>query len=101
MLQFRTTRVAGARILVDYDTDDIVRIRKTKSIDLMLWHSNGLSLDMVDGEVSQSVPEFFSVFYCYVLIVTFHQTIHFENVLKRDECFNKLLGASGKKLKRF
>ncbi|KAJ2956274.1 hypothetical protein NQZ79_g7868 [Umbelopsis isabellina] len=56
MLQFRTTRVAGARVLVDYDTDDIVRIRKTKSIDLMLWHSNGLSLDMVDGEVSISVP---------------------------------------------
>jgi hypothetical protein len=51
MLQFRTTRVAGAKILVDYDTDDIVRIRKTKSIDLMLWHTNGLSLDMVDGEV--------------------------------------------------
>ncbi|KAM3582190.1 hypothetical protein VKS41_005618 [Umbelopsis sp. WA50703] len=78
MLQFRTTRVAGAKVLVDYDADDIVRIRKTKSIDLMLWHSNGLSLDMVDGE-----------------------TIHFENVLKRDDCFNKLLGASGKKLKRF
>jgi hypothetical protein len=52
MLQFRTSRVAGARVLVDYDTDDIVRIRKTKSIDLMLWHTNGLSLDMVDGEVS-------------------------------------------------
>jgi hypothetical protein len=55
MLQFRTTRVAGAKVLVDYDADDIVRIRKTKSIDLMLWHSNGLSLDMVDGEVSIQV----------------------------------------------
>lgn len=52
MLQFRTTRVAGAKILIDYDTDDIVRLRKTKSIDLMLWHTNGLALDMVDGEVS-------------------------------------------------
>ncbi|KAI8582789.1 hypothetical protein K450DRAFT_226914 [Umbelopsis ramanniana AG] len=78
MLQFRTTRVAGAKILIDYDTDDIVRLRKTKSIDLMLWHTNGLSIDMNDGE-----------------------TIHFENVMKRDDCFNALLAASGKKLKRF
>ncbi|KAG2186665.1 hypothetical protein INT44_002889 [Umbelopsis vinacea] len=78
VLQFRTTRVAGAKILIDYDTDDIVRLRKTKSIDLMLWHTNGLSIDMIDGE-----------------------TIHFENVMKRDDCFNALLAASGKKLKRF
>lgn len=80
MLQFRTTRVAGAKILVDYDTDDIVRLRKTKSIDLMLWHTNGLALDMVDGEVSWE--HFFMSRYIVFIITNLSRSMNRRYILK-------------------
>ncbi|KAI9322399.1 hypothetical protein BX666DRAFT_2022878 [Dichotomocladium elegans] len=71
-LQFRASRVTGARVLVYYYWADIVSVRKTKSIDLVVWHTNGLSIKTVDGE-----------------------ELLFENVIKRDDCFNRLVAIAG------
>ncbi|KAI8384540.1 uncharacterized protein BYT42DRAFT_612235 [Radiomyces spectabilis] len=71
-LQFRTSRVTGARILVDYPWSDIVGVRKTKNIDVVIWHTNGLEITTSEGEV-----------------------LRFENVVKRDDCFNQLVSLSG------
>ncbi|KAI9497951.1 hypothetical protein BDB00DRAFT_868085 [Zychaea mexicana] len=71
-LQFRTSRVTGARILVYYYWRDIVSVRKSKSIDIFVWHTNGLDITTVDGE-----------------------ELHFDNVIKRDDCFNRLVAAAG------
>ncbi|KAJ8661017.1 hypothetical protein O0I10_003239 [Lichtheimia ornata] len=71
-LQFRTSRVTGARVLVYYYWRDIVSVRKSKSINILVWHTNGLDITTVDGE-----------------------ELHFDNVIKRDDCFNKLVAAAG------
>ncbi|KAI7852976.1 hypothetical protein BDC45DRAFT_511985 [Circinella umbellata] len=71
-LQFRTSRVTGAKILVYYYWRDIVSVRKSKSIDIFVWHTNGLDITTVDGE-----------------------QLHFDNVIKRDDCFNRLVAAAG------
>ncbi|KAI8136685.1 hypothetical protein BJV82DRAFT_638741 [Fennellomyces sp. T-0311] len=71
-LQFRTSRVTGAKVLVYYYWQDIVSVRKSKSINVFVWHTNGLDITTVDGE-----------------------ELHFDNVIKRDDCFNKLVAAAG------
>lgn len=50
--QFRTSRMTGGRVLVHYNWDDITGIKKTKSIDVLLWHTNGLTITTTDGEVT-------------------------------------------------
>ncbi|ORY99950.1 hypothetical protein BCR43DRAFT_484605 [Syncephalastrum racemosum] len=70
--QFRTSRVTGGRILVYYLWQDIVGVKKTKSIDVLVWHTNGLDVTTADGD-----------------------ELHFDNVIKRDDCFNKLVAAAG------
>lgn len=70
--QFRTSRVTGGRVLVYYLWQDIVGVKKTKSIDVLVWHTNGLDVTTADGD-----------------------ELHFDNVIKRDDCFNKLVAAAG------
>lgn len=46
--------MTGGRILVFYEWHDIVGVKKTKSIDVLLWHTNGLIVTTADGEVNRS-----------------------------------------------
>lgn len=40
-------------MLVYYYWRDIVSVRKSKSINVLVWHTNGLDITTVDGEVRQ------------------------------------------------
>lgn len=64
--------MTGSKILVECAFADIVGVKKTKQFDMLVWHANGIDVSMVDGGV-----------------------LKFENVLRRDECFNRLISASG------
>ncbi|KAI8982388.1 hypothetical protein BDF20DRAFT_866661 [Mycotypha africana] len=70
---FRTARMAGARVLVECAYKDIIGVKKTKQYNMLVWHGSGIDISMADGMV-----------------------LKFENVLRRDECFNRLVIASGK-----
>ncbi|KAI7893134.1 uncharacterized protein EV154DRAFT_502575 [Mucor mucedo] len=69
---FQTSRMTGSNVIVECAYTDIVGVKKTKQYDMLVWHSNGVDISLADGT-----------------------TLHFENVLRRDECFNRLLSASG------
>jgi hypothetical protein len=69
---FQTSRMTGSRILVECAFTDIVGVKKTKQFDMLVWHANGIDVSMADGTI-----------------------LKFENVLRRDECFNRLVSASG------
>ncbi|CAO3624615.1 unnamed protein product [Mucor hiemalis] len=69
---FQTSRMTGGKILVECAFSDIVGVKKTKQFDVVVWHSNGIDISISDGT-----------------------TLHFENVLRRDDCFNRLVSASG------
>ena len=62
-LQFRTSRVTGAKILVYYYWRDIISVRKSKSIDIFVWHTNGLDITTVDGEVRNNTYIYIN---CYI-----------------------------------
>jgi hypothetical protein len=69
---FQMSRMTGGKILVECAFADIVGVKKTKQYDVVVWHSNGIDISISDGS-----------------------TLHFENVLRRDDCFNRLVSASG------
>ncbi|KAI8330510.1 hypothetical protein BC941DRAFT_440709 [Chlamydoabsidia padenii] len=68
--QFRSSRMTGAKVFVDYAWQDLVSVRKTKSMDALIFHTNGLDIHLSDGQV-----------------------LSFENVIKRDECFTHLVSS--------
>lgn len=74
---FQTSRMTGGKILVECVFDDIIGVKKTKQYDILVWHSTGIDISLSDGV-----------------------TLHFENVLRRDDCFNKLVSASGGEWKK-
>lgn len=69
---FQTSRMTGGKILVECAFSDIIGVKKTKSFDVVVWHASGIDISISDGS-----------------------TLHFENVLRRDDCFNRLVSASG------
>lgn len=68
---FQTSRMTGGKVLVECAFDDIVGVKKTKQYDMLVWHANGIDISTTDGHV-----------------------LKFENVLRRDDCFNRLVAAS-------
>lgn len=70
-LIFQTSRMTGSMILVECAYKDIIGVKKTKQYDMLVWHTNGIDISLSDGVV-----------------------LHFENVIKRDDCFNRLISAS-------
>ncbi|ORZ23430.1 hypothetical protein BCR42DRAFT_447121 [Absidia repens] len=68
--QFRSSRLTGSKIFVDFDWQDLVSVRKTKSMDAFVFHTNGLDIHLSDGQV-----------------------LSFDNVIKRDECFTNLVSS--------
>lgn len=64
--------MTGSNIIVDCAYTDINGVKKTKQYDMLVWHSNGIDISLADNTI-----------------------LHFENVLRRDECFNRLVAASG------
>ncbi|RUP43075.1 hypothetical protein BC936DRAFT_137660 [Jimgerdemannia flammicorona] len=72
-LMFRALKVVGG-YEVDLPLEEIVGVKKSKSINLLFWHTDGLEITTADG-----------------------RTLTFDNVAHRDECFNKLIAVSGKK----
>ena len=68
---FQTTRMTGSKVLVECAFTDIIGVKKTKQYDVVVWHASGIDISISDGSV-----------------------LHFENVMKRDECFNRLVSAS-------
>ncbi|KAI8643547.1 hypothetical protein BD408DRAFT_414752 [Parasitella parasitica] len=69
---FQTSRMTGGKILVECAFDDIVGVKKTKQYDMLVWHASGIDISTMDGHV-----------------------LPFENVIRRDDCFNRLVAASG------
>lgn len=69
---FQTSRMTGGNTIVECAYNDIIGVKKTKQYDMFVWHSNGIDISLSDNT-----------------------TLHFENVLRRDDCFNRLLSASG------
>jgi hypothetical protein len=69
---FQTSRMTGSKVLVECAFTDIVGVKKTKQLDMLVWHAKGIDVSLADGAV-----------------------LKFENVLGRDECFNRLVSASG------
>ncbi|RUS16449.1 LOW QUALITY PROTEIN: hypothetical protein BC937DRAFT_91183 [Endogone sp. FLAS-F59071] len=76
-LIFKALKVVGGKVEVDLPFHDIVGVKKTKSINLLFWHTDGLEITTTSGK-----------------------TLVFEHVARRDECFNKLIAVSGKKWHR-
>ncbi|KAI9267671.1 hypothetical protein EDC94DRAFT_582374 [Helicostylum pulchrum] len=74
---FQTSRMTGGKILVECVFEDIIGVKKTKQYDILVWHSTGIDISLADGV-----------------------TLHFENVLRRDDCFNRLVSASGGEWKK-
>ncbi|KAG2236230.1 hypothetical protein INT48_008590 [Thamnidium elegans] len=74
---FQTSRMTGGKILVECVFNDIIGVKKTKQYDILVWHSTGIDISLSDGV-----------------------TLHFENVLRRDDCFNRLVSASGGEWKK-
>ncbi|GAN06987.1 hypothetical protein MAM1_0144c06477 [Mucor ambiguus] len=68
---FQTSRMTGGKVLVECAFDDIVGVKKTKQYDMLVWHASGIDISTTDGHV-----------------------LKFENVLRRDDCFNRLVAAS-------
>ncbi|KAI9487493.1 MAG: hypothetical protein EXX96DRAFT_535650 [Benjaminiella poitrasii] len=70
---FQTSRMTGSKVLVECAFRDIVGVKKTKQYDMFVLRSQGIDISIADGMV-----------------------LKFENVLRRDDCFNRLVSASGK-----
>ncbi|CAO3591184.1 unnamed protein product [Absidia cylindrospora] len=53
--QFRSSRLTGSKIFVDFDWQELVSVRKTKSMDAFIFHTNGLDIHLSDGQVSNFI----------------------------------------------
>jgi hypothetical protein len=51
--QFKSSRMTGAKVFVDFAWQDLVRVKKTKSMDAFIFHTNGLDIHLSDGQVSK------------------------------------------------
>ncbi|CEP10279.1 hypothetical protein [Parasitella parasitica] len=69
---FQTSRMTGGKVLVECAFDEIVGVRKTKQYDMLVWHASGIDISTTDGHI-----------------------LKFENVIRRDACFNMLVAVSG------
>ncbi|KAI8973850.1 hypothetical protein BDB01DRAFT_908989 [Pilobolus umbonatus] len=68
---FQASRMKGNQILVDCTWDDMIGIKKTKGLNVLIWHSPGIEVSLNEGK-----------------------TLKFDNVLNRDECFNLMATSS-------
>ncbi|KAF9421346.1 hypothetical protein BGZ76_003979 [Entomortierella beljakovae] len=73
-LQFRTTKLLGRDIEVNINWDDIDTIMKSRTMNIGLWSMPGIDVTDIDGNVTV-----------------------FQNVVKRDDAFRKLVYTSGMK----
>ncbi|KAI7907143.1 uncharacterized protein BX663DRAFT_494973 [Cokeromyces recurvatus] len=70
---FQTSRMTGSKVLVECAFRDVIGVKKTKQYDMFVLRSHGIDISTTDGMI-----------------------LKFENVLHRDECFNRLVSASSK-----
>jgi len=68
---FQSSRLRGNQILVDCLWNDIIGLKKTKGLNMIVWHATGIEVALASGE-----------------------TLQFNSVSKRDDCFNRMVISS-------